>query len=132
MHTLPCTTVAGRHAAALRRQRARTDLQIAQDLAREAFACAVSLHGLTVYRHFEAELGPERSLWIDCRVDSCAADHRLVYALLDEYGWQPDRTRLSRTSHRYDIVRLRHGTSDATLVVIIKLPVGGFMEWEAA
>lgn len=132
MQSPPCTTVAGRHAAALCRQRARTDLQIAQDFAREAFACAAVLHGLTVYRHFQPELGPERSLWIDCHVATCAADHRLVYALLDEYGWQPDRARLSRTSQRYDVLRVRHAKSDAVLVVIIKLPVGGYQEWEAA
>lgn len=132
MSAIPCTTVAGRHAAQLRRQRERSAQRTDHDIAREHLALAASLRGLTICRHFDPALGSERALWIDCRHGRCPTDHQLVYALLDELGWQPDTARLSRQNAHYDTCRLTHQASGAALCVIIKLPKGEPTQWEAA
>jgi hypothetical protein len=125
------TESAQQHGRARREQREAL-LEIQQQGARERLAKAVAARGLETHPHFDRELGPERSLWINCRLDTRTADHQLVYALLDECGWRPDRERLSRVNHGYDIVRLKHASTAATLVVIIKLPAGAIEQWEAA
>lgn len=129
-------STAGRHAADLARRRtadaATLDARRLQDAAREALARAFRLRGLTVYPHFSPELEDERSLWVECRLASCREDHALVYAVLDDDGWQPDRERYSRVSARYEVLRLTHRGSGAKLALIVKIPTGIVAHWDAA
>lgn len=132
MHTPPCTTVAGRLAADRRRAAAAGLVDDAHDRARNELERALRLAGLSTQPHFHRELAAERSLWVDCRLASAHDDHRLVYAVLDAQGWRPDRERLSRHGQRYDVLRLRHAGTDATVVVIVKVPFGEVVPLEAA
>ena len=126
-----CTTIAGRHAADVARIRERRTVTV-QDAARERVARSCRRHGLTTHAHFEPELGTERTLWVDCRLESSRMDHAHVYAILETLGWKPDRARLSRFGERYDIVRLLHAETNATLTLIIKVPYGDVTPLEAA
>lgn len=127
-----CTTVAGRHAAQRRRERAHQDEQAASSSALEQLADALARRGLQIHRHLAPELGNDRAIWVECRLDTCANDHALAYAVFDALGWRKDRALLSRTSARYDIVRLRHPDSEACVALIIKMPNGAVPQWEAA
>lgn len=128
----PNVTIAAKRLGAQLRAERETAIEAQQNTARECLARTIAQHGLAVHQHFESALGPERSLWVDCRLESRNTDQQLVYAILDEQGWRPDRDRLSRVNHRYDITRLKHASTNATLVVIIKLPMGEVGQWEAA
>lgn len=136
MDYLPCTTVAGRHAADRARDRDRAEAQslIAelQDRVRGELDRELRSYGLTTHPHLHPALGYERSLWVNCRLASAATDHALVYAILDELGWSPDRARLSRIRQTHDVLRLRHAATDATLVLIVKVPFGEVAPLEAA
>jgi hypothetical protein len=131
MSKFPRTTIAGRHAADVARIRERRT-QVAEEAARERLARSFRRHGLTAHPHFEPELGNERTLWVDCRLETGRTDHAHIYAILDTLGWKPDRARLSRYGERYDIVRLRHTETNAALVLIIKVPFGEVTPLEAA
>lgn len=98
---------------------------------RRELANAFRAHGLRTLPHFSSDLG-EESVWVECRLDHLRADHALVYALLDEFGWKPNTERLSRFSQRYEVTRLRHKRTDATIALIVKLPLGEVPQWEAA
>lgn len=132
MRSPPCTTIAGRLAADRRRAADANLVEQLHDRARDELDRALRLAGLTTRPHFHRELAAERSLWIDCRLDRAHDDHRLVYAILDAQGWAPDRERLSRHGQRYDVLRLRHAGTDATVVVIVKVPFGEVVPLEAA
>lgn len=132
MSHLPCTTVAGRHAADSRRSRAHGALLERQDAAREQLAHELRSYGLTTYPHLQPELGIDRSIWVECRVLSCAQDRAFVYAILDELHWTPDCTRLSRFRQSYEVVRLRHADSGAAVVLIVKMPATAPEPLEAA
>jgi hypothetical protein len=125
------TTIAGRHAADVARIRERR-MHTQGDAARERLARAFRRHGLTAHPHFEPELGNERTLWVDCRLDTGRTDHAHIYAILDTLGWRADPARLSRYGERYDVVRLRHTETNAALVLIIKVPYGEVTPLEAA
>jgi hypothetical protein len=103
-----------------------------QDHARAELDQALRAFGLSTAAHFDARLESERALWVNCRLASARADHELVYAVLDTQGWHPDRTRLSRTGQAHDVLRLVHKKTQATLVVIVKLPFGNAEPLEAA
>lgn len=132
MPNLPCTTVAGRHAADARRTRAYAGLLERQDAAREQLVHELRSYGLVTYPHLQPELGVDRSIWVECRVASCANDRAFVYAILDELHWQPDTTRLSRFRQSYEVVRLRHADTGAAVVLIVKIPFGVPEPLEAA
>lgn len=132
MPTLPCTTVAGRHAADARRARDALDRRELEDSAREQLAREFRSYGLTTFPHLQPELGIDRSIWVECRLASCAADRALVYAILDELHWQPDPARLSRIRQSHEVVRLRHRDTGATVVLIVKLPAEAPAPLEAA
>ena len=132
MSHLPCTTVAGRHAADSRRSRAHGALLERQDAAGEQLAHELRSYGLTTYPHLQPELGIDRSIWVECRVLSCAQDRAFVYAILDELHWTPDCTRLSRFRQSYEVVRLRHADSGAAVVLIVKMPATAPEPLEAA
>lgn len=137
---MPCTrSTAGRHAADRERERQAQAL-IAEDAerselqqaARERLASALQFHGLEAHRRFEEVLGPDRTLKVDCRLESCANDQRLVYAILDSQGWMPDRRRLTRISARYHVLRVAHRVTGAALSVVLSLPNSEVEQWEAA
>lgn len=131
MHTLPCTTVAGRAAA----DRRRAELGIithVQDRAREELDRALRFYGLTTKPHFDEALATDRLLWVECRLSCAEADRKLVFDVLDQEGWQPDAERTSRHRGWYDFLRLRHASTDALLAVIIKIPHGEVTHLEAA
>lgn len=132
MTPLPCTTVAGRHAADQARERRRADRSTDQDTARWALERALRTYGLTTHPHLQPSLGIDRTIWVNCRLPTASADHAWIYAQLDELGWRPDRERLSRIRQGYDVLRLRHTASDATLVLIVKVPFGAVEPLEAA
>lgn len=133
MPTLSCTTIAGRHAAEQARLRVTTDRRESQDDARQQLVEALTRFGLDVRAHLQPELADvDRTIWTACRVHCARADHESIYAILDLTGWRPDRARLSRHQLPYDVVRLRHPDTDATLVLIIKAPFGEAVPSEAA
>lgn len=132
MNHLPRTTVAGRHAADRERADALLQRRVDQDAARASLDSALRVYGLRTIPHFHPGIGEDQSLWVDCRVASARADHQLIYAVLDEQGWTPDRARLSRHRVSHDVIRLRHGRTNAALVLIIKIPCGDVPELEAA
>lgn len=132
MHTLPCTTIAGRFAADRQRADGAALIRQLQDRARDELDRALRFYGLTTRPHFHPALDAERSLWVECRLTCHDADHKLVYAVLDQEGWAPAVDRLSRHGQRYDVLRLRHATTDARLVLIVKVPFGEFPHLEAA
>ena len=125
-------TVAGRHAADQARLRAREAALARQDAALQRLDRALRAHGLTTHPHFDRALGCDRSVWVNCRLDSANADHERIYAILDEHGWKPDRSRLSRFRQHLDVARIRHQDTDATLVFIVKVPSGATVPLEAA
>jgi hypothetical protein len=118
--------------ADMAKERARAERRDLQDKTRDQLAASCRRYGLTVNAHFQPELENERTLWVNCRAETRDTDHAHVYALLDEQGWKPDRERLSRYRQRHDIVRLRHADTDASLVLIIKVPFGSPSPLEAA
>jgi hypothetical protein len=126
------TTIAGRHAADRARAVAANRIEIAQDHARAGLDLAMRFHGLRTVPHFDPDPVDDRVLWINCRVGSVAADHALVYAVLDELGWRQNAARLSRHNARFDIVRLAHGPTAATVTVIIKMPTSEAPQWDPA
>lgn len=132
MNHLPLTTVAGRHAADRERAVERETLTDRQDAARHALDRELRSYGLSTRPHLHPALGIDRSIWVNCRLASAAADHAFIYAILDELGWQPDPARLSRTRQAYDVLRLRHAATGATLVLIVKVPFGEVTPLEAA
>lgn len=132
MPNLSCTTVAGRHAADARRSRAHDALLERQDRVREQLAHELRSYGLTTHPHLQRVLVVDRSIWVECRVASCAQDRAFVYAILDELHWSPDCTRLSRFRQSYEVVRLRHADTGATVVLIVKIPFGVPEPLEAA
>lgn len=132
MHTLPCTTVAGRTAADRQRAMEAHARQDAQQKAREDLNRALMFYGLPTAPHFNPGLGEDRSLWVDCRIVCAAADRRLIADVMDQEGWRSDVHRLSRHGERYEVLRVRHTKTDATLVVIVKVPHGEVTYLEAA
>lgn len=126
------TSVAGRHAADIARLRAQDERSADQDAARLALDRALRAHGLTTHPHLHPELGIDRTIWVSCRLATAADDHAWIYAQLDELGWKPDRERLSRIRQSYDVLRLRHTATDATVVLIVKVPFGEVTPLEAA
>lgn len=135
MHTPHCTTVVGRHAADLARARAaiaQGEHDDQQDHARRELDRTLRGFGLRTEPHFDPTLQTERSIFVHCRVHTARADHELVYAILDDQGWRSDCARLSRFRQAYDVLRLVHRGTGATLVVIIKVPFGAFAPLEAA
>lgn len=128
MHT---RTIAGRHAADQQRARDRAEREEQQAHARTELDRTFRSLGLTTHPHFDPELETERSLWVNCRL-SHPGDHELAYAVLDNQGWRPDRTRLSRIRQSHDVLRLVHQQTGAILVVIIKVPFARPEPLEAA
>jgi hypothetical protein len=98
---------------------------------RRELAKAFRAHGLRTLPHYSTDLA-EPSIWVECRVDTCASDHALIYALLDAEGWRTNTERLSRVSQRYDVTRVRHIRTGATLALIVKHPSPDTPSWEAA
>lgn len=131
MHTLPCTTVAGRAAADRRRAEAGLINQL-QDRSREELDRALRFYGLPTVPHFNEALETDRTLFVECRLPCAEADRKLVYDVLDQEGWKPDAARTSRHRGWYDFLRLRHEGTDALLAVIIKRPHGEITHLEAA
>lgn len=130
---VPCTTTtAGRHEADRQRERERAVIEDAQEHARRELDRALRSFGLTTHPHFEPGLEDERSLWVNCRLGTAQQDRELVYAILDDKGWGPDSTRLSRIRLSHDVLRLAHTKSGAQLVVIIKVPYAQITPLEAA
>jgi hypothetical protein len=133
MHSLPCTIIAGRHEADRRRAAIDQSWRILQEHARTALDKTLRLFGLRTNPHFHVSpLSEEPSLWAWCRLATARADHDFIYAVLDEQGWKTDPARLSRFSVPLDVIRLRHAPTDATLVLIIKIPTGEAPHLEAA
>ena len=126
------TTVAGRHAADLFRARNHEAALALQDAALHRLDVALRAFGLTTHPHFDRSLECDRSLWVNCRLDTARTDHERIYAILDEQGWKPDRSRLSRFRSHLDVARIRHQDSDATMVLIVKVPSGAVVPLEAA
>lgn len=131
MHTLPCTTVAGRTAADRRRAEAGIITQL-QDRSREELDRALRFYGLPTVPHFQEALETDRPLWVECRLPCAEADRKLVYDVLDQEGWKPDSDRTSRHRGWYDFLRVRHEGTDALLAIIIKRPHGEITHLEAA
>jgi hypothetical protein len=130
------TSIAGRHAADRQRARAADAVTAvtadAQFDARKALAYRLERAGLHTFADIIPRPNVEPTLALRCRVDSCEQDHARIYAILDEMGWKSDVNRLSRINHRYDILRLVHPATGATLVLIITLPAYQVSPWEAA
>lgn len=131
MHTLPCTTVAGRAAADRRRAELGIITQV-QNRAREELDRALRFYGLATVPHFQEALDTDRLLWVTCRLSCAEADRKLVYDVLDQEGWAIDRERPSRHWLAFDVLRLRHTSTDALLALIIKIPHGEVTHLEAA
>lgn len=117
------TSIAGRHAADQRRVRAAQE-EFEQQAARHELDAALRMHGLTTHPHFNPALGCDRTLWVSCRPACPRTDYDCVWALLDVLGWHPDPARLSRHRTFLDVMRIRHGESDARLCLIVKVPHG--------
>lgn len=109
-----------------------TSQQDLEDHARKAVDKTLRLYGLRTQPHFDRTLETERSLWVDCRLATAQADRAFVYAVLDDHGWHPDRARLSRHRDTYDVLRLKHRATGATLVLIIKSPFAELPHLEVA
>lgn len=128
-------SVAGRHAADRVRARAaivQAEHDDQQDHARRELDRTLRGFGLRTEPHFDPSLGTERSIFVWCRVPTARSDHELIYAILDDQGWRSDCARLSRHRQAYDVLRLVHQQTGATLVVIVKVPFGAFVPLEAA
>jgi len=132
MHTLPCTTVAGRAAADRQRVAVTQERRAEQQKAREDLNRAFMFYGLPTTPHFDPLLGEGRSLWVDCRIVCAAADRKLVADVMDQEGWTPDVEAYSRITQRYDVLRVTHAKTGAKLVVIVKNPGGEVTHLEAA
>jgi hypothetical protein len=130
------TSIAGRHAADRQRARAAeaatATVESAQFDARKALSYRLSHAGLHTFADIIPRPNVEPTLGLRCRLDRCEQDHALVYAVIDEMGWKTDVNRLSRINSRYDILRLVHVESAATLLLIITLPAYEVAKWEAA
>ncbi len=132
------TSIAGRHAADRERERAaqalltHPDQHEQQSLARERLARTIRAHGIEVHARYDDVLGPERTLKVDCRLETCQSDQRLVYAILDDQHWQPDVRRFSRFNARYHVLRVRHRDTGALLAVVLSVPTCEVAQWEAA
>jgi hypothetical protein len=130
------TSIAGRHAADRQRARAAeaasAHIVDAQFEAAAVLAFRLQRSGLQTCADILPHRPIEPTLGVRCRIDHCEADHSLIYAILDELGWKTDPKRLSRVNARYDILRLVHAASGATLVLIITLPAYQVGAWEAA
>ena len=75
----------------------------------------------------------EPALAVKCRLEQAREDREWVYAALDTFGWQPDRTRLSRINAKYDVLRLRHKDTAAGMTLVITNPACvDVVAWDAA
>ena len=132
MQSPPCTTVAGRHAAQLARDRGLAALTGDQFAALETLAGALRRRPLQVV----ADLTPrEHALpQIACKVrlEYLGLDYVWIDATLHELGWRPDPTALSRFNGRYEFRVLVHRGTGTRVSVTITLPEGRFEHWEAA
>jgi hypothetical protein len=134
--SIPRTSIAGRHAAdrlrAATAARAEAELRLERQNARVHLAQRLRAVGLAVAA--ECAEHPERmpTIAVNCRVDTCRADHALVYALLDETGWSKDPSRYARHNVYGDFVPLHHPTTQALCLLVVKVPESQVPQWETA
>ncbi|MFA5941383.1 MAG: hypothetical protein WC809_18680 [Sinimarinibacterium sp.] len=122
-----------RPAAAARRDRPLTIDEIAaQDHARTEVDRTLRHFGLTTKTHFQPQLGIDRALHVRCRLATAGLDRKLVYAVLDEQGWNADCARLSHFCEFVDTMRVVHQPSGAVMAVVIRMPAGEPSRAEAA
>lgn len=136
MTPAPRTTGAGKQLS--RTARAKQPKQLspeeiaAQDHVRRDVARTLRMYGLAIKEHLAPPVGEDVAIHVRCRLATANPDRELVYAVLDDHGWNPDRTRLSRFRGEIDTVRLCHGDTGAQLVVVIRIPTGSALHSEAA
>lgn len=122
-------STAGRHAAD--RIRARDDAARAADRNQAKAHLATRLRhlGLVTFADLTERPNVEPSLAVNCRIETCEADRKLVYAVLDDCQW---RIVAGRHLAYGDFLHCLHTASAAELLIIVKVPNVEAPQWEAA
>ena len=117
------TSIAGRHAADRERQRAAlaaAEVQtLVNDSARESLRRAIAAHQIRVV---DVLRDGRHELRVQCGVDTCAHDSALVDAIITDFGFALDPSRISRFSERFEFVRLHNPATGAKVEVVIGRP----------
>ena len=126
------TSTAGRHAADRQRAALEAERVIEQQSARAHLAHRLRHAGLAVFADCVERPNTEPSIAVNCRLESCMADHELVYTMLDDTGWTKNPAAWARHNAYGDFVPICHPTTQATCLLIVKVPHAKIDHWEAA
>lgn len=130
MHTLPCTTVAGRHAADRQRALVRPQPDPAL-VALDTLAAYLRKRPLNVIAS-PARGGDMACIALKIRLEYLGLDYVWIDAVLNDLEWTPTRESDSRLNARYDIRVVQHKATGAKALLIITLPYGAVEHVEAA
>jgi len=132
MTSLPCTTIAGRHAADRQRLTGHLAHAAACQHAFDELARALRRRFAVVHTDFRLRAGTKPTIALGVRADYAGLDQVYIDAHVRECGFRPHPTAESRLTVKHDMRALVHKATHAELLLIITLPYGVVEHVEAA